>query len=67
MSRKGDTRWLMQLVKAYQRGIDARKEGLPRTVCPYMGGYRNNQGAGGGLQRQRRDEWYKGYDKGENP
>jgi hypothetical protein len=53
----------MHLIRCYEKGMDARREGVPRSENPYRNGYRNNQGPGGGLQRQRYKAWNEGWDQ----
>ena len=57
------TRWASQLVTIYNKGADARRNGEPRGANPYKEGYRNSNGPGGNLQRQRRQAWYDGWDR----
>lgn len=52
----------MQLLNISMKGAMARIEGVSRDQNPYRDGYRNNQGPGGGLQRQRRAAWLEGWD-----
>jgi len=51
----------MQIVRIQEKGIDAFTAGLGIEANPYNCGYRNNQGNGGNLQRQRREAWLKGW------
>jgi hypothetical protein len=53
--------WLMQLVAIYNHGREARSSGQARR-SPYRDGYRNQNGPGGSLQRQRDKAWLDGYD-----
>lgn len=45
--------WDMQLVRIFDKGMAARKAGLPLDACPYKG-HR-------GLDRQRADYWRDGW------
>jgi hypothetical protein len=54
-------RWLQQIVTIENKGTDAFRQGKPLTANPYLGGYRNQNGAGGSVQRQRRAAWERGW------
>ena len=54
--------WLNQILTIENKGYDAYMAGKPMTDNPYQDGYRNNQGNGGNLQRQRREAWETGWD-----
>lgn len=62
MSKRKRPDWKMQLVTIYNKGRQACAKGLGRTRCPYLSGYRNANGPGGSLQRQRREAWLDGWD-----
>jgi ribosome modulation factor len=53
--------WLQQLVTIQGKGYKAFQEGKDRSDCPYRGGYHNQNGPGGSLQRQRRQAWLQGF------
>ena len=53
--------WLSQIVTIENKGYRARLYGALIEDCPYQSGYRNQNGPGGSLQRQRREAWLRGY------
>lgn len=53
--------WFHQIVTIENKGYDAFKAGVPLSGCPYQEGYRNQNGAGGSVQRQRRSAWRRGW------
>lgn len=54
-------RWLKQIVLIQDKGYAAFREGKVEEDNPYKEGYRNQNGAGGQLQRQRREAWRRGF------
>lgn len=50
--------WLEQLFTCTQKGVQARRAGLPLTSCPYGPNYTGNYQ---GFQRQRRQAWQEGW------
>lgn len=61
MKRKSN--WLQQLVSITNNGARAFAVGLTLEDNPYKDGYRNQNGPGGQLQRQRRLAWAEGWKK----
>lgn len=57
------SRWLRQIVGIENKGFAAFSAGIPKIENPYQDGYRNQNGAGGSVQRQRRDAWNRGWDQ----
>jgi ribosome modulation factor len=53
--------WLNQIVTIENKGYDAYLAGKATSDNPYWDGYRNNNGPGGSLQKQRRDAWERGW------
>lgn len=51
----------MQIVEIENKGYRAYQAGEPLEACPYQGGYRNQNGPGGSVQRQRREAWRRGW------
>lgn len=56
--------WIMQLVRIQDKGFKAFYAGIPLSQNPYTGGYHNQNGPGGSLQRQRREAWDAGWNEG---
>ena len=56
-----NSKWLRQLVNIENKGYAAFSMGIPLKDNPYQTGYRNQNGTGGSLQRQRRDAWNRGW------
>jgi ribosome modulation factor len=63
---RGRTSWIEQIHSIEVKGYRAFLAGQPLTACPYQDGYRNQNGVGGGLQRQRRDAWRRGWTSAKN-
>ncbi len=58
------TSWGLQICRIEDKGVFAGRQGLAKTSNPYLAGYRNQNGRGGGLQRQRRLAWDRGWERG---
>lgn len=56
-------RWRQQLVSIQHKGYLAFQNGTPLDQNPYKEGYRNQNGPGGSLQRQRREAWRAGWEE----
>jgi hypothetical protein len=52
----------MHILTIENKGYAAFQAGEPLESCPYMTGYRNQNGRGGSVQAQRREAWRRGYD-----
>jgi len=59
------TNWKLQLCKIQDKGYQAFKDNIPLSENPYTLGYRNQNGNGGQLQRQRRIAWERGWKSAE--
>jgi len=57
--------WALQLVRIYEKGIEAYKQGQGIDSCPYLGGERGHgiSTNGGNLQEQRARYWCDGWRK----
>lgn len=53
--------WLQQIATIECKGFKAFIAGIPLNENPYQAGYRNQNGPGGSVQRQRRDAWSRGW------
>lgn len=53
--------WNLQICQIQDKGYKAFQDGIPLSDCPYKSGYRNQNGVGGQLQRQRREAWVRGW------
>ena len=54
--------WLEQIVTIENKGFQAFLDGVPESENPYREGHRNQNGAGGQVQRQRRNAWWRGWE-----
>ena len=48
-------RWREQLINIYERGAQAKRDGIPRCQCPYK--------YASGVQRQRQTYWLMGWNR----
>ena len=54
--------WTQQIANIQDKGYAAFQAGIPLDANPYMQGYRNQNGSGGQVQRQRRQAWSRGWE-----
>ena len=62
VSKRVRRSWNYQILKIEHKGRAAFHEGKPETANPYTTGYRNQNGPGGNLQRQRAQAWSRGWE-----
>lgn len=56
--------WSEQLGRCYVKGYRAREAGEPANANPYRTGYDGNGASqGGNVQRQRQNNWARGWDR----
>lgn len=65
MKRRIKRSWNWQIHTIEVKGASAFAAGVPLTDNPYTTGYRNQNGPGGNLQRQRSQAWVRGWQNAE--